>query len=301
MTEEHEWIAYVNGEYVAQAEARLSIFDHVVLYGDGVYDTMCAWNGYIFKMKEHIDRLFRSIHVFQISMPLGRGELEDVILKVVETNSEKNQYIKVLVTRGVGPKPLLTPVGCKTSVVVFSRPYMWLAERGEGEKAEKARITNIRRIPAQCLDPKAKNINYANFVLAKMEALNSGADEAIMLDVHGFVNEAPGYNIFVVKEDKLHTPPAENILVGVTRETVFEIAQTEKMPIIEERMIPYDLYNADEVFLSSTAGGIIPIVEIDGRRISSGKPGRITHMFKNLYFEMLEKGIHGTPFASKQS
>lgn len=296
MTSEKEWIAYVNGEYVPQSEAKLSIFDHGILYGDGVYDTYCAWNGYIFKLDEHIDRLYKSIHAFQIDMPLSREDLKKITIKVVETNGDKNQYIKCLVTRGVGPRPLLTPEGCKTSVVVFSRPYMWMTKPGEEEKSETARITSIRRIPPQCLDPKAKNLNYANFVLAKMEAMNAGADEAIMLDIHGFVNESPGYNIFVVKQGKLYTPPPENILMGVTRETVFEIAETEGLALREERMIPYDLYNADEVFLSSTAGGVIPIVEIDGRIISSGKPGPITKKIKNIYFKMMENGVHGTPF-----
>ena len=299
MIQEKEWIAYVNGEYVPQSEAKLSVFDHGVLYGDGVYDTWCAWNGYIFKMDQHIDRLFRSIHLFQIDMPLSKEELKDVIVKVVETNGEKNQYIKCLVTRGVGPRPLLAPVGCKTSVVVFSRPYLWLIEPEKQEKGVKARITNRRTISPLSLDTKAKTLNYAVFVLAKMEALNAGADEAIMLDTHGFVNEAPGYNVFIVRQGKLYTPSAENILMGITRETVCEIAQKEGLEVIEDRLIPHDLYTADEVFLSSTAGGIIPIVEVDGRTISSGKPGSVTKRLNRLYLEMLEAGVHGTRFVTK--
>ena len=132
-----------------------------------------------------------------------------------------------------------------------------------------------------------------------MEALNGGADEAIMLDIHGFVNEAPGYNIFIARQGKLYTPPAENILVGITREAVFEIAEKEGIKAIEERLIPNDLYTADEVFLCSTAGGIIPIIEVDGRAISSGIPGPITQKVSKLYCEMLEKGVHGTPFLAK--
>jgi len=222
-----------------------------------------------------------------------------VIVKVVETNGEKNQYIKCLVTRGVGPRPLLAPVGCKTSVVVFSRPYLWLIEPEKQEKGVKARITNRRTISPLSLDTKAKTLNYAVFVLAKMEALNAGADEAIMLDTHGFVNEAPGYNVFIVRQGKLYTPSAENILMGITRETVCEIAQKEGLEVIEDRLIPYDLYTADEVFLSSTAGGIIPIVEVDGRTISSGKPGSVTKRLNRLYLEMLEAGVHGTRFVTK--
>lgn len=296
---EKEWIAYVNGEYVPQSEAKLSVFDHGILYGDGVFDTWCAWNGYIFEMDGHLDRLYRSIHSFQIDMPLGKEALKKIIIKVVETNGAKNQYIKCLVTRGVGPRPLLSPVGCQASVVVFSRPYLSLVEPGKGAKVVKARITSLRRTPPQCLDPKAKNLNYANLVLAKMEAMNTGADEAIMLDIDGFVNEGPGYNIFSVMQGKLYTPPAENILVGITMKAVFEIAEQEGIEMIEARLVPYDLYNAAELFLASTAGGIIPVGEVDGRSISSGKPGPITTRVRQRYFEMLEKGVHGTPFVTK--
>lgn len=299
MLQEEEWIAYVNGEYVPQSKAKLSIFDHGVLYGDGVFDTCCSWNGYIFKLDQHADRLFRSIHTFQIDMPLGKEELKSVIIKVVETNGEKNQYIKCLVTRGVGPRPLLSPVGCKASVVVFSKPYLSPIEPGNEKKVVRARVTSIRRTPPQCLDPKAKNLNYANLVLAKMEAMNAGADEAILLDIEGFVNEAPGYNVFIVRQGKIYTSPADNILVGVTRETVFEIAEKEGIEVAENRLIPYDLYTADEMFLASTAGGIVPVGEVDGRTISSGKLGPVTRKLNQLYFEMLENGVHGTPFKTR--
>ncbi|MFQ6121975.1 MAG: branched-chain-amino-acid transaminase [Dehalococcoidales bacterium] len=299
MAEEKEWIAYVNGEYVPQSEAKLSIFDHGVLFGDGVFDAWCAWNGNLFMLDEHIERLYRSLHHFQIDMPLTKEELKKIIIKVVEANGEKNQYMKCIVTRGVGPRPLLSPVGCKASVVVFSRPYLWLAEPGKEDKPLKARITSIRRTPPQCLDPKTKNLNYANLVLAKMEAQKAGADEAIMLDIDGFVNEGPGYNICVVKDGKIYTPPLVNVLIGITLQAVFEIAREVGIEMTETRLIPYDVYTADEVFLCSTGGGIIPIAEVDGRTISSGKIGPITTRVKQLYFEWLEKGVHGTPFKTK--
>ena len=295
---ETEWIAYVNGEYVLQSEAKLSIFDHGVLYGDGVFDAFCAWNGQIFKIDQHIDRLFRSLNIFQIDMPLSKEDLKKIVVEVVQRNREKNQYIKCIVTRGVGPRPLLSPVGCKASVVVFSRPYLWLSASGSAlENGVKARISNMRAIPAQCMDHKSKNLNYAHFVLIKMEALSAGVDEAIILDIDGFVNEGPGYNIFVISQGKLFTPSSsEGLLAGITRETVFEIAKQGKIEVIENRISPYDVFNADEVFFSSTAGAIIPVVEVDGRKIASGTPGPITKRIYELYFEMLDKGVHGTPF-----
>lgn len=298
MPEEKEWIAYVNGEYVPQSAAKLSIFDHGVLFGDGVFDSWCAWNGYFFMLDEHIDRLYRSIHFFKIEMTLSKEELKKIVFKVVETNGAKSQYIKCIVTRGVGPRPLLSPVGCKASVVVFSRPYQWLSDSKEG-RLVKARITNLRRTPPQCLDPKAKNLNYGNLVLAKMEALDAGADEAIMLDTEGFVNEGPGYNVLLVKEGKLYAPPIENVLPGITMQAVFEIAKKEGIEIITDRLVSYDVYNADEVFFASTAGGITAVGEVDGRVIGTGKVGPITQKIRSLLFEMMEKGIHGTPFKTK--
>jgi branched-chain amino acid aminotransferase len=300
MSPEKEWIAYVNGEYVPQSQAKVSVFDHGFLYGDGVFDTWCTWNGYIFHLDRHIDRLYRSIHAFQIDMPLSKEEFRKIVIKVVETKGAKNQYIKAVVSRGVGPRPLLSPIGCKTAVVVFSRPYLRLVEPGQEDKMIRARITSIRRTPSQCVDPKAKNLNYANFVLAKLEVISSGADEAIMLDIDGFVNEAPGYNIFLVRDGMLFTPLAENILLGVTRDTAFEIAAKEGIPTNAARLIPYDLYTADEVFFCSTAGGIVGVGDIDGRRIGDGKLGPVTRKVNQHYLEMLEKGVHGTKFNTKE-
>jgi branched-chain amino acid aminotransferase len=296
--QEKEWVAYVNGEYLPQSEAKISIFDHGFLWGDGVYDTMITFNGYIFKMDEHIDRLFRSIHAFDIDMPLSKEKCKEIILKTAQTNGEKNQYIKIIVTSGVGPRPVMDRRDCKPSVVVFSRPFFFLIDRDkELETGIKTIITSLRRIPAQCLDPKSKNLNYANLVLAEHEARRGGADMAIMCDIHGFVNEAPGFNVFIVRRGRISTPPSENILMGVGRETVFEIAEKEKLELIEERLIPYDLYTADEVFLSSSIG-ITAVAEVDGRVISSGKPGPVTRRLSKLYLEMAESGIHGTPFAT---
>ncbi|MFH1016042.1 MAG: aminotransferase class IV, partial [Chloroflexota bacterium] len=184
--------------------------------------------------------------------------------------------------------------------VVFSRPYLRLVEPGQEDKMIKAKITSLRRTPAQCLDPKAKNLNYANLILAKIEAMNAGADEAILLDIEGFVNEAPGYNVFAYRDGALFTPLAENILLGVTRDTVFEIAEKEGIPTRAERLIPYDLYTANEVFLCSTAGGIVPIGEIDGRKIGDGKVGPIAKKVNQRYLEMLEKGVHGTKYRTKE-
>lgn len=296
MTPQKELIAYVNGEYVPQSEAKISIFDHVVLYGDGVFDTWTSKNGYIFKMDEHLDRLYRSAHAFLIDVPVTKAELKKIILKVVETNGAADQYIKVLITRGVGPRPLLSPAGCQTGVIVFSRPPLSSVDPEREGKEVRAMIVSVRRTPPQCLDPKIKCLNYANQVMAKLEAMNAGMDEAIFLDVEGYVNEATAYSIFIARKGVLYTPPADAILQSITRETVFEMAEQAGIRVVESRLTPADLYTAEELFFAATAGGIIPIASVDGRRIGDGKPGPISRKIAKAYWEMLAQGVHGTKY-----
>jgi len=301
MMPEKEWLAYVNGEYVPQSEAKVSIFDHIVLYGDGVFDTLCSKNGYIFKVEEHLDRLYRSAHAFLIEVPVTKEELRKIILKVVETNGAPDQYIKVLVTRGVGPRPLLSPAGCVPGLIVFSRPTLSSVDPEREGKEIRAMIVSVRRTPPQCLDPKVKCLNYANQVMAKIEAMNAGMDEAIFLDLAGYVNEATAYSIFIVRKGVLYTPPADAILQSVTRETVFEIAEKASIKAVEYRLTPYDLYTAEELFFAGTAGGIVPISSVDGRRIGNGKPGMITKKIARLYWDILASGVHGTKYRVRKS
>ncbi len=188
-TQGKEWIAYVNGEYVPQSEAKLSVFDHGVLYGDGIFDTWCTWNGYVFHLDKHIDRMYKSIHAFQINMPLSKDEFKKIVLKVVETNGAKNQYIKALVTRGVGPRPLLSPVGCKTSVVVFSRPYLRLVEPGKEDKTmREASLETLSDLTDQYISKFPKPINsalyFAKYILPYELGAVAGAALAIPVSIY---------------------------------------------------------------------------------------------------------------------
>lgn len=284
-----ESIIYIDGEYLVESEAKISVFDHVVLYGDGVYDTCCAWDGKVFKLDQHLQRLFESAYAVKLEIPLTQEELKEVVLETVRRNGHRDAYVKILVTRGVGELPLLSPYKCKPSVIVFSKPYMRLAGGDEHEHGIRVKIVSIRRIPDVCLYSKVKSINYQNHVLARMEANEAGYDDAIELTTDGYIAEAPGYNIFVVKDDVLFTP-AENILMGITRETVFELAREEGIEVREEKLGPFDLYNADEVFLSSTAGGVFPILEVDGRVIGDGQPGPVSKRMRSGYHDLLVRG-----------
>ena len=293
-SDNEESIIYIDGNYLPEKDAKISVFDHVVLYGDGVYDTCCAWNGKVFKLNEHIDRLFESAYAIKIQIPINKSELKEAVLQTVRQNKHQNAYLKIIVTRGVGELPLLSPYDCKPTLIIFSKPYMRLVGEGGHEKGIRVKIASLRRIPDQCLYSKAKMINYQNHVLMRLEANEAGYDDAIELTTDGFVAEAPGYNIFVVKNGKLITPQ-DNILMGITRQTVIELANEENLPVLTERITPFDLFTADEVFFSSTAGGIFPVLEVDGRLVGSGKPGLITEQMRKGYNDLLESGRKSTP------
>jgi branched-chain amino acid aminotransferase len=294
-----EPILYVGGKFVSRGLATISVFDHVVLYGDGVYDTMCAWNYAVFKLDRHIDRLYESAHAIKLAIPQTKQEMKEIVLETVRRNALRNAYVKVLVTRGVSSQPLLNPYNCVPNVIAFAVPYMSQASDSGNDSGIKMIVSSMRRIPNECISTKVKSCNYLNHVLMRLEANEANADDAIELDMEGYVCEAPGYNVFFAKHGVLGTP-ADNILVGVTRETVLELAQAAGITTHMARVQPFDLYNADEVFLSSTAGGIVPVVQIDGRRIATGKPGPLTTKIRELYQCILESGekstsVHGSP------
>lgn len=289
-----ESIVYLNGTYVPESEAKISVFDHAVMTGDGVFDTCCAWNGFVFHLEAHADRLLRSLRGIHLDARLSVREWCDIVVETTRRNALQNAYIKIVVTRGLGLKPLLDPRDCVPTVIVFAKPYSLVVNTARAERGCRVRVVSTRRIPPQCLDPKIKSLNYLNLVMARLEATSAGVDEAIMLDVDGYVSESPGNNVFVVRDGVVMTPP-ENILEGITRETVFELCAQADLPFEARQLTMYDLHNADEAFLTSTAGGITPIIEVDGRSISAGTPGPITALIRSAYWSALSRGEHGTP------
>jgi branched-chain amino acid aminotransferase len=292
----HDSLLYVNGEFVSSSQAKISVFDHVILYGDGVYDTMCCWNYGVFKLDEHMDRLYESAHAIKLHIPQSKEKMKEIILETVLRNHLRNAYVKVVITRGVGAEPLLSPHNCAPGVIVFAVPYMSQAGAA-GDIGIKMIVSSMRRVPNECISTKIKSCNYLNHVLVRMEANEAGADDGIELDLEGYVCEAPGYNVFVVKRNVLLTP-GDNILIGITRSTVMELAKTLGVLVTVERIQVFDLYNADEVFLSSTAGGIVPVVQLDGRTIGNGKPGPITKRIHDSYQSLLESGKKSVPVAT---
>jgi branched-chain amino acid aminotransferase len=277
-----EAIVYVNNAFVPESEARISVMDHAFLYGDGVFDTAVAWKKRVFELDAHVDRFFRSMAAIAMESPVTRGQLKDLILEALQRSQLDNAYIKWIGTRGSNGTPLMDPTGCVANLVILTRPYI---DR-DAPNGLRVKTVAVRRPAGHVLDPQIKSLNYLNLVLAKIEAKAAGADQALMLDVSGRVCEAPGFNVFVVNSTVLRTP-ARDILRGVTREVVMGFAPALGCLAQQCDLELYDAYIADEIFLTSTAGGLIPVVELDGRRIGDGKPGPTYRALVGAYRDAL--------------
>ena len=287
-------IAYVNGEYVPKEQARISVFDFGFLRGDAVFDTTSAWNGRIFKMDAHLDRLDLSLRAVRIPCPLPLEEMRGVIIETARRCGLENAYVQTIVTRGEPPLGVRDLTRCRPGLIVFVVPYVFILSPEQIRSGGRAMIASTRALPVQCLDPKIKSLSRLHFDLAALQGKAAGMDVSIMLDLDGHVTEGPGFNVFVVRGGEMFSPP-EGILMGITRQTVFELAAEHGLPAREAQLTAFDLYAADEVFLTSTAGGIMPLVEIDGRSIGDGKPGPVSQRIHGLYWALRESGRHGTP------
>lgn len=285
-------ICCVNGEFVPEGAATISVLDHGVLYGDGVFDTLVSWDGALFRLNDHIDRFFRSMKAVALVPNFTKEELRRLTCEAIRKNSLETAYVKWILTRGSNDTPLMDPTGCEPNLIIIIRPYI---ERFSSKSQSGIHIKSvaIRRTPNQSLDGRIKSLNYLNLILAKMEAKAAQVDEALMLDVNGNVCEAPGYNVFVVSGRKLYTP-VRDILEGITRASVIQIAESADYNVFLQDIGLYDAYTADEIFLTSTAGGIIPVTKIDGRLVGKGIPGPVFGEFSNAYGEMLRSAQWST-------
>ncbi len=282
-----ELLIYINGEFVPESEAKISIFDHGFLYGDGVFEGIRAYNGRVFKLKEHIDRLYDSAKAISLEIPISKQEFVEIILETLRKNKLRDAYIRPIVTRGIGDLGL-DPRKCKDpTVIVITKP--WGKLYGDlYEKGLTAVTVTVRRVSFDALPPNIKSLNYLNNILAKIEANAKGGDEAIFLDRNGYISEGSGDNIFIVKNGIVYTPPTINNLKGITREAVIELISKLGIPFRETNLGLYDLYTADEVFVTGTAAEIAPIIVIDGRKIGDGKPGKITRKLMEEFRKLTE-------------
>ncbi|MEI7856861.1 MAG: branched-chain-amino-acid transaminase [Methanomicrobiales archaeon] len=268
-------IIYYDGKFVPDDQAKVSVFDHGFLYGDGVFEGIRAYNGKIFRLKEHLDRLYDSAKTIDIHPPISKEEMTEAICETLRKNNLENAYIRPIITRGVGDLGL-DPRKCpKPSVIIIA--VTWGAMYGDlYEKGLKGVTVSVRRNPAESMPPNVKSLNYLNNILAKIEANYKGGDEAIFFDTNGYLSEGSGDNLYIVKNGEIITPPTLNNLRGVTRMVLIEIATSLGITVKEQNMGYFDLYTADEIICTGTAAEVAPITWVDGRTIGNGKPGPIT-------------------------
>ncbi len=292
--EPKERIVYVNGEYLSQSNAKISVFDHGLMYGDGCFDAWTGRNGFIYELDPHLDRLYRSVFSLRLKLQLKKEDLRNVIIETVRKNALKDFYIKVLITRGASPEPVIDPRKCaKCGVVVFARPVQTEVTEKTKKRGVRLKILGEKRIDHNTIEAKIKSLNYLHMVLGKLEAWTAGYDESLFLDSKGYVCECAGFNILAITGNKLFTP-SHDILVGITRDAVMSMAAERNMEVEQGFYTYYDFINADEVMITNTVAGISPVAEIDDFTIDEGKPGLLTTEFAGIYESWLNDGIRGT-------
>lgn len=273
----------LNGKLVPQELAVVSVFDHGLLYGDGVFEGIRFYSNNVFKLEEHIERLYDSAKVIMLKINISKEQMIEETVKTVKANGIADGYIRLVVTRGVGDLGL-DPKKCKESFFFIIAGKITLYPDEMYANGMSITTVAVRRSVAEALDPKIKSLNYLNNILAKIEAGNHGSPEAIMINQQGYVAEATGDNVFIIKKGKLITPDlSAGVLDGITRNTVMELAAKAGITVEEKIMTRYDLYTADECFLTGTAAEVIPVVKIDARVIGDGKPGPVTNKLRELF------------------
>jgi branched-chain amino acid aminotransferase len=274
---------FIDGKYLNERAAKISVFDHGLLYGDGIFEGIRAYNGRVFKLKEHIDRLFYSAKAILLEIPMSHTELVKATVETCRKNKLRDGYIRLVVTRGVGTLGL-NPRSCKKpSVIIIAGKIQVYPPALYARGMDIVTVPTTRNLHS-ALNPAIKSLNYLNNILAKIEANNAGVEEAVMLNAEGFVAECTADNLFIIKNGELFTPPlSAGALYGITRQTVIELAQADDLKVSEPYLTRYDLFNADECFLTGTGAEIVPVVKIDGRIIGSGKPGALTRKLVEDY------------------
>ncbi|MBV8415637.1 MAG: branched-chain-amino-acid transaminase [Verrucomicrobia bacterium] len=284
---------YIDGNFYDQAEAKISVFDHGLLYGDGVFEGIRFYNDRVFRLDEHIDRLWDSARAVAIDVPMSKSELIAATLETIRQNDLHDGYIRLIVTRGVGSLGL-SPDTCRRPSIIIIAATIALYPEDLYHKGLTMVTCATRRTPPAALSPRVKSLNYLSNILAKLEAQNAGAGEGVMLNEQGYVTECTGDNIFVVKKGEISTPPLNSgILAGVTRAVVFELAEKLHIRTVERDLIRHDIYTADECFLTGTAAEVIPAVQLDRRLIGNGQPGAVTLRLIESFRELTR--ATGTP------
>lgn len=291
----NELQVYIDGVFYPKSQAKISVYDHGFLYGDGVFEGIRVYNGVIFKLKEHIDRLYRGAHAIMLNIPLTKDEMMQAVVETVRRNNMRDSYIRLVVSRGVGDLGL-DPRKCPKPTVIIIADTINIKAGNASETGVTAVITWVRRNPVDGTTSEVKSLNYLNSVLGKLEANAIGADEAICLEQNGYIAEGVGENVFIVKNGEVYTPPTSTgALEGITSSVVIGLCEKLGIKVNVTNLTPYMLFTADEAFFTGTAMEVVPIREVNKRVIGSGKPGPITKMLMAEYKKVVADPANGVP------
>jgi branched-chain amino acid aminotransferase len=285
---------YIDGQYYPKSPAKISVYDHGFLYGDGVFEGIRAYNGVVFKLKEHVDRLYRGAHAIMLNIPLTKEQMVQAVVQTLRKNKMKDSYIRLIVSRGVGDLGL-DPRKCPKASVIIITDTINIKAGNASETGVTALITWVRRNPVDATTSEVKSLNYLNSILGKIEANACGADEAICLEQNGCIAEGVGENVFIIKNGEILTPPTSTgALSGITAEAIYKLCESLKIKLTVTNLTAYMLFTADEAFFTGTAMEVVPIREVNKRVIGSGKPGPVTKKLMAEFKKVIADPVNGT-------
>jgi branched-chain amino acid aminotransferase len=285
--------AYIEGRYVPIAEARLPVLDWGFTRSDVTYDVVHVWKGSFFRLEDHLDRFERSCATLRL-VPPAREEVREILMQCVRLSGLRDAYVELTCTRGVPAPGSRDPRTCKNNFLAFAIPFVWVITPEQQARGAHLIISKVPRIPPASVDPTVKNFHWGDLTKALFEACDQGADTAVLVDMEGYVAEGPGFNVFCIKNGTVRSP-GSTVLEGITRRSVRELCEALDIHFELGRVTPDELRNADEVFLSTTAGGIMPVSRVDDNILGDGHPGPLATRLKDLYWAKHEQGWHGTP------
>ena len=285
-------IVFIDGEYMSPEDATMSIFDAGFVWGDSVYDVTSTWNGWFFMLDEHLERFRQSCEGFRLENPYSFEEMRRICAECVDRAGLSNAYVKMQITRGVPPHGVRDPRGLKPSVVVYAVPYVWIWGEDKCRNGANLFVSSVERVSSRAIDQRFKNYNRADLVQARLEAYDNGCDDAILTGADGYLTEGPGFNFFIVGDGTVASPD-HNVLEGITRRSVREICEREGIPFELRRIRPEEIGEASEVFTSTTAGGVMPITQVNGKPVGNGHAGIVTSRIQSTYWSEREAGWHG--------
>ena len=286
--------AFIDGEVVPIAEARIPILDWGFLRSDCTYDVVHVWNGRFFRLDHHLDRFEKSAAGLRLNNPYEREQVVAILMRLVRATGLREAYVEVILTRGVPPKGSRDPRQCENRFYAFVIPFVWIATEEMRERGIHLHVSEVLRIPPQSVDPAIKNFHWGDLMRGVFESYEPGCDLPVLVDQDGNIAEGPGFNVFAVKEGRVTTPEG-TCLLGISRQTALDLLAEQNVEPVIGPISPGELEAAEEVFITSTAGGILPVTRIDHRPVGDGHPGPVSTRLRNLYWQRHDEGWQGTP------